>query len=81
MTSTLEPVSLIFSPWPAPAASTRGRQLLLTDGVSYWVGWYSGTDNCFWVRNADGTNGVLKGAEVIAWAPLPNYYAITSYPS
>jgi hypothetical protein len=74
-----EPVCLIFQPFERPLPYEAKIQSIFTDGVSYWVGWWSPTDACLYVKNANGTNGILDHSRIIAWAKLPNYFAITKY--
>lgn len=50
----------------------RDGQCLFTDGVSYWVGWWSVSDCRIYARNADGTNDLLDHRRISAWASLPN---------
>lgn len=50
-------------------------QCLWTDGVSYFVGWWSRDERKIFVRNADSTSGAIDDSKIEAWAKLPNLFA------
>lgn len=48
--------------------------VLISDGIIHRVGWWSVTEQAFYIPNADGTNGVID-LEIVCWAHLPNMVA------
>ena len=50
---------------------------LFTDGVSFWTGWWSGTDQRIYVNAGPRLpHGVLELSEVHSWAKLNNLVPI-----
>ena len=48
---------------------------LYSDGIEFWTGWYSPTDQCIYVKGVDG-NSILPLDRVTHWAKLNNLMPI-----
>lgn len=72
-----EKVYLTFYAYdPDVHVEEQRSQCLWSDGVSFWVGWWSRDNRKLYITNADGTNGPMDDDRIRWWAKLPNLHMV-----
>ena len=71
----MEPKITVLAWIPMELMRPPTTTCLFTDGLSFWAGWYSNTDQCIYPNTGDSSKGFSLN-RVTHWAKLNNLVKI-----